>query len=246
MNRNFGRVQIVEDAQELAGALAGFFNHTARAAVAERGAFYVALSGGSTPRAAYELLATSGGVGTIPWVDVFVYFGDERCVQPTDPRSNYFMAQETLLRQVMIPPHNVHRMRGEDPPAQAAVAYAQLLRSDCGQPPRLDLIMLGLGTDAHTASLFPGQDPMTGDRELVRATYSQETQTDRLTITPRVINNARAVVIAAEGSEKAQAVAAVREGNYDPTTFPAQIVSPHDGDFVWLLDRLAAGELTTT
>jgi 6-phosphogluconolactonase len=238
-----GRVEVFADAQRLAVALANFFSDTALAAITQRGAFYVALAGGSTPRAAYQLLATPRPRDRISWSDVFVYFGDERCVAPTDPLSNYLMAQETLLRNVPIPPHNVHRMHGEDPPAQAAAAYAQVLRADCGSVPRLDLIMLGLGKDAHTASLFPGGDPLTDDDQLVRPTYSQETQTDRLTITPRVINNARAVVIAAEGSEKASAVAAVREGSYDPAKFPAQIVSPRDGDFVWLLDKLAAGGL---
>jgi len=238
-----GRVEVFADAQRLAVALAGFFSDTALAAITQRGAFYVALAGGSTPRAAYQLLATQRPRDRISWSDVFVYFGDERCVAPTDPLSNYLMAQETLLRNVPIPPHNVHRMHGEDPPAQAATAYAQVLRKDCGDVPRLDLIMLGLGKDAHTASLFPGNDPLIDEDRLVRPTYSQETQTDRLTITPRVINNARAVVIAAEGSDKASAVAAVREGSYDPARFPAQIVSPCDGDFVWLLEKLAAGDL---
>jgi 6-phosphogluconolactonase len=238
-----GRLEVFADAQRLAVALASLFSDTALAAITQRGAFYVALAGGSTPRAAYQLLATPRPRDRISWSDVFVYFGDERCVAPTDPLSNYLMAQETLLRNVPIPPHNVHRMHGEDPPAQAAAAYAQVLRADCGTVPRLDLIMLGLGKDAHTASLFPGGDPLTDDDLLVRPTYSQETQTDRLTITPQVINNARAVVIAAEGSEKASAVAAVRDGNYDPARFPAQIVSPRDGDFVWLLDKLSAGGL---
>lgn len=240
MSRNPGQTEIYADPSSLATALAAFFADAARSAIAERGAFYVALAGGSTPRAAYEVLAGYKG-GLINWKDVFVYFGDERCVLPTDPLSNYLMAETALLGRVPLPPHNVHRMRGEDPPPEAAREYAEILRADRSQSPRLDLVMLGIGRDAHTASLFPGTDPLTDDDALVRATYSEETQTDRLTITPKVINNARAVVFAVEGSDKAQAVATVRNGEYDPVKYPAQIVSPRDGDLVWLLDKLAAG-----
>lgn len=243
MQRNLGRVDVFANPQALAQALADLFVNVAREALAQRGSFAVALAGGTTPRAAYDLIARAPLNDDVSWADTHVYFGDERCVLPTDPLSNYLMAREALLLPVGIPEANVHRMRGEDPPDEAARAYASLLRANLGQLPRFDLVMLGLGTDAHTASLFPGEDPLTDDDALVRHTYSKATLTDRLTVTPRVINNARAVVIAAEGATKAQAACDVRDGAYDPAAHPAQIVSPADGELIWLLDDLAAGML---
>ncbi|HEY5257708.1 MAG TPA: 6-phosphogluconolactonase [Candidatus Baltobacteraceae bacterium] len=243
MQRNVGRIDVFSDPAHIARALADLFSNCAQTALGDRGAFYVALAGGSTPRAAYELLAAQPLVDAISWSDVFVYFGDERCVFPDDPRSNYRMAQDAFLSTVPIPPKNVHRMPGELPPKDGAGQYAQAIRADLGDMPQFDLVMLGIGKDGHTASLFPGTDPTTDDAALVRATYSEETGTDRLSITPRVINNARTVVICAEGIEKAPAVAAAREGDYDPTKTPVQIVSPINGELIWLLDRLAAGML---
>ena len=146
MLRNPGRAEVFADSARLATALAAFFADAARSAIAERGAFYVALAGGATPRAAYEVLARHMR-GLIDWKDVFVYFGDERCVLPTDPLSNYLMAETTLLGRVPLPPHNVHRMRGEDPPPQAAREYAEILRADRCPSPQLDLVMLGIGQE---------------------------------------------------------------------------------------------------
>lgn len=243
MERNLGRVDIFANPHALAQALADLFVNVGREAFSQRGSFSVVLAGGTTPRAAYELIARAPLNDDVSWADTHVYFGDERCVQPTDPLSNYLMACEALLLPVELPEANVHRMHGEDPPDEAARAYADVLQSNFGKMPRFDLIMLGLGPDAHTASLFPGEDPLTNDDALVRHTYSKATLTDRLSITPRVINNARTVVIAAEGAAKAQPAYDVREGAYDPTAHPAQIVSPTDGEFIWLLDDLASGML---
>ncbi len=151
------------------------------------------------------------------------------------------MAEEAFLRAVAIPEANVHRMRGEDEPNAAARAYASVLRSEA---PRFDLIMLGMGPDGHTASLLPGTDPLTDDALLVRAPFVEQVDMRRLTITPRVINSARLVVIATEGSPKAAALAAVREGPHDPVRYPIQIVAPTDGRLLWLVDREAASNLT--
>lgn len=243
MARNLGRVDVFASPAALAQALADLFVNVARESLAQRGSFSAALAGGTTPRAAYDLLARAPFIDDVSWADTHIYFGDERCVAPTDPLSNYLMAREALLLPAEVPEANVHRMHGEDPPDQAASAYAQLLRANLGDTPRFDLVMLGLGTDAHTASLFPGEDPLTDNDALVRHTYSKATLTDRLSITPKVINDARTVVIAAEGATKAQPAHDVREGAYDPTAHPAQIVSPTDGEFIWLLDSLAAGML---
>ena len=236
-------VEIVEDGAELSAALADLFIDSARIAIAETGRFRVAVSGGNTPKAAYELLAEEPRVSAIFWNDVFIYFGDERCVPPDDSQSNYRMANEAFLSRINIPLGNIHRMHGEDEPQLAASAYAKLLVADMGTLPRFDLILLGMGPDGHTASLFPGNPPDTDDELLVRAVFVSKFQTHRLTVTPRVINNARHVVIATEGAEKAAALAAVLHGPREPDKYPAQIVSPNDGTLTWLVDRSAASQL---
>lgn len=215
----------------------------AREAIGDRGFFSVALAGGTTPKAAYALLAQEPRSRDVDWQRVFAYFSDERCVPPDDPQSNYKTAHDALLSKVSIPTGNVHRMRGEDSPAAAASAYARLLRGEFGDPPRFDLVMLGMGPDGHTASLFPGTDPLTDDGALVRAPFVDQVHAFRLTITPRVINAARCVTIATEGVEKASALARVREGARDPAALPIQIVAPSDGRLLWLVDRAAASAL---
>jgi 6-phosphogluconolactonase len=239
-----GELQICRDPQALARALADLFVATGRMAAAERGSFHVALSGGSTPRAAYQLLATEPLRDELSWSDVFVYFGDERCVPPDDEQSNYRMARKAFLDAVGIPAANVHRIRGETDPGLAANEYASTLRADLGDAPKFDLVMLGLGPDGHTASLFPGSPPDTDDDALVRAVYAKSQMMWRVTMTPKVINAAHAVVFAVEGAEKAQIMATVYDGPRDPVRYPAQIVQPNSGRLVWLVDRLAAGMLS--
>ena len=238
-----GELLVYSDPDALARAVADVFVATARIAIAERGVFRVALSGGNTPRAAYELLAKQAPATDLEWRRVFVYFGDERCVAPADQRSNYRMAREAFLDAVAIPSENVRRIRGEIDPPQAARAYAAQLREDAGESPQLDLVLLGLGPDGHTASLFPGTPPDTDDDALVRAVYAESQAMWRVTITPKVINAARAVAFAVEGSEKAAILAAVYEGPLDPMRYPAQIVRPASGRLMWLVDESAAALL---
>lgn len=238
-----GELQIYRDDGVLAQALADLFITTGNLAMADRGSFTVALAGGNTPRAAYELLGTEPLVEQISWSDVFIYFGDERCVPPADEQSNYRMAQKAFLNSIPIPPANVHRIAGEIDPGHAANEYASLLRADLGNAPQFDLVLLGLGADGHTASLFPGSAPTIDDQALVRAVYSQSQMMWRVTITPKVINLARTVAFAIEGPDKADALAAVYEGPLDPIKYPAQIVHPSSGRLVWLVDELAAGML---
>jgi 6-phosphogluconolactonase len=239
-----GELRVCDTSQTVAEALADLFVSDARAAIRQRSAFFVALAGGSTPKATYALLAGADRRDAIEWHDAFIYFGDERCVPPESDESNYKMALDTLLSKVPIPPQNVHRMRGEDDPARAARAYAQVLIQTMGDAPRFDLILLGMGEDGHTASLFPQTDPTAGEEELVRAVYVEKLGAYRLTLTPRVINNSRHVAIAVEGAAKAPALHAVREGPYDPFKYPVQIVAPHDGKVTWLADKGAAAALT--
>ena len=145
-------VRVYDDAAAVAHALADTFITAGQEAIARSGSFHVALSGGTTPRAAYELLESHPDIGELSWSDVFVYFGDERCVPPDDEESNYRMARRAFLDDVGIPHSNVHRMRGEIDPKQAAAEYADTLRDDLGTVPHFDLLLLGLGPDGHTRS----------------------------------------------------------------------------------------------
>jgi 6-phosphogluconolactonase len=241
-----GELHVFPNASEVAKAVADLFVDVGRCAQTDRGCFRVALSGGNTPRAAYELLAQAPRNERLSWSDVFVYFGDERCVPPDDEQSNYRMACNAFLDKVPIPLPNVHRMQGEIDPAEAARDYANVLRTDMGEAPAFDLVLLGLGPDGHTASLFPGTDPATDNDALVRAVYAQAQNMWRITITPKVINAARNVAFAVEGSEKTAILAAVLEGPRDPVVHPAQIVAPSPGRLLWLVDELAAGMLHGT
>jgi 6-phosphogluconolactonase len=241
MTRESGELRVFETPADVAKALADVFAECGRHAINERGRFTVALSGGTTPKAAYELLATPTYRSALNWKQVEVFFGDERCVPPDDPQSNYKMAHNAFLAAVGVPDSNIHRIRGEDDPADAAAAYRTKLVNVLGNTPQFDLVMLGMGPDGHTSSLFPGSDPLDDDAKLVRAVYAPSQKQWRVTITPRVINHARTDVFAVEGAGKARTLKAVREGPYDPSKFPSQIVAPNDGRLIWLVDRAAAG-----
>jgi 6-phosphogluconolactonase len=174
---------------------------------------------------------------------VLFFFGDERCVPPEDPESNYGMARDAMLAPLGIDAAHVFRMRGEDPPAQAAAAYAAVLQEQLGPSTVLDLVMLGMGPDGHTASLFPGSSPHDGGDALVAAPFVAKFDTYRITLTPRAINAARAVEIATAGTAKAAALAGALDGPYNPNLYPVQIVDPHSGKLTWLVDRAAAAQL---
>lgn len=236
-------LEVYADGAAVARALAELIVDVGQTAQADRGRFTMALAGGNTPREAYRLLGEEPFRSALSWSDVFVYFGDERCVPPGDEQANYRMARETFLDRVDIPSANVHRIQGEIDPAEAARTYAAELRGDLGDPPVLDLVMLGMGGDAHTASLFPGADPTTDDDALVRGVYAESQLMWRVTLTPRAINAARTVAFVVEGASKATTLAAVLEGPYDPVHLPAQIIRPANGRLVWITDELAAGLL---
>lgn len=235
-----GELRVFETPQAVAAALADLFVESARSAIEMHGTFFVALAGGRTPRAAYELLAEKERSGSLDWGRVFVYFSDERCVPPESSDSNYKSAADAFLSRVPLPPVNIHRMHGEDDPARAARAYAQMVVSTMGDGPRFDLMLLGMGDDGHTASLFPGTDPYADEDELVRAPFVPQLNAHRLTMTPRVINNSRHVAITVEGEKKAATLRAVFTGPIEPERYPVQSVSPADGDLTWLADKAAA------
>lgn len=239
---NVGTLFIYDTPPEVAKALADFFIEHAATAIGARGRFVVALAGGSTPKATYALFTQPPYCDAIDWDAVAFYFGDERCVAPDDEQSNYRMAHDTFLGPMGIADEAVHRMHGEDDPQQAALAYRREIAETLGDEPLFDLVMLGMGPDGHTASLFPGEDPLTDDEERVRAVYATSHNQWRLTLTPSLLNATRALAFAVTGADKAKTLAAVREGTRDPVRYPAQIICPPDESiFVWFVDRAAAG-----
>jgi 6-phosphogluconolactonase len=238
---------VVPDEGALALRVAEHTLDAARAAFARHGRFDVALAGGSTPKAAYALLAQPPLRDAIDWSRVRFFFGDERCVPPDDDQSNYKMARLALLEPLGIAAANVFRMEGEREPAAAAAAYADVLRAELDTDdrglPRFDLVMLGMGPDGHTASLFPGSDPFADDDALVRAPFVAKFDTHRITLTPSAINAAREVALATAGPAKTDALAAVLLGPRDPQTYPAQILGPRAGVLTWLVDEAAAAKI---
>jgi 6-phosphogluconolactonase len=233
--------------QELYEQAAALYARLADEALAARGRFMVALSGGSTPKGMHAVLSGDRYRAKIPWTCVHLFWGDERCVPPTHSESNYRMAEQTLLAQIAIPARNVHRIPAELPPAEAATAYEQVLREVfalSGEAlPRFDLIFLGLGVDGHTASLFPGTPGVREDRRLVIAQYVEKLQAWRITLTPPVLNNAAQIIFLVSGADKAATLHDVLYGPFDPERLPAQLVRPTQGAVLWLVDQAAASAL---
>ena len=243
-------VRVVKDAAELSRAAAEEFARCAEEPEGARGAFSVALAGGLTPRALYTLLASEDAPfrARIPWGRMQVFFGDERPVPPDHPDSNYRMAREALLSRVPIPPSNVHRIRGEDPDAGAAAReYEATLRSffaSAGEPgPCLDLVLLGMGPDGHTASIFPGSEVVREETLWVAAPWVEPLRSRRITLTPKAINAAARVVFMVSGAAKAETLRAALRGPHRPDVLPAQVVRPERGTLLWIVDRAAAARL---
>lgn len=228
------------DTASLARAAAGQFVTLAAETIAARGRFLVALAGGATPRAAYELLAREELAAGVDWPHVHVFWGDERCVPPDHPASNYGMARAVLLDQVPIPDDNVHRIAGELYPHAAAVAYQRELEETLGEQGRFDLILLGLGADGHTASLFPNTTALWERERWVLPVYVEKLSAWRVTLTLPIINTARHVVFLVSGAGKAEALARVRAGE----PLPAGLVHPLAGRLLWLVDQDAKGKET--
>ncbi len=242
-------IEILPDGDALALRTADLFALAAQEAAAARGRFAVALCGGETPGAFYRLLARQQFSQKVPWRRVQLYWGDERCVPPDDPQSNYGMARDSFIKHVPIADANVHRMHGEDSPEEAAQAYDAELRGLAAQArphvdvPVFDLVLLGLGTDGHTASLFPHSDALAVEDRFSVATTAPD-GSSRITVTAPVVNAARRVWFLVSGAKKAGMVAEVIEGLRVPMAVPAQGVAPVHGTLTWFLDEAAAAELS--
>jgi 6-phosphogluconolactonase len=239
-------LRILASAEGLYRAAADEFVHLAVQASQTTGRFCVALAGGSTPKGLYALLANDASLrDAIPWQQTHVFWGDERPVPPDHVDSNYRTAASALLSKVPIAPRNVHRIHGEEAdPQVAARTYEQELRSFFVLPggafPRFDLVLLGLGSDAHTASLFPGSAALQEADRLAVANRVDKLNTTRITLTVPVFNNARCVVFLVSGANKASALKAVIEGPDAPHDVPAQLIQTRAGKIIWLVDQGAA------
>ena len=234
------KIEILKSADDLARAAARHFVAKSLEAILNKGRFTVALSGGSTPKKLYELLAdpTEPFRNQVPWEKIHFLWSDERHVPPDHSESNYRMTYEAMLSRVPVATDNVHRIEGENPNAfDAAVKYEKTLKSVTGEAlPQLDLILLGLGTDGHTASIFPGSEVLQETKRLVAAPWVEKLKSYRITMTLPVLNNGGSVVFLVSGDEKAEIVKEVIEG---PERYPAQAVKPK-GELLWLLDEAAA------
>ena len=242
-------IQIVANVPALARAAAKVFVASAKEAVAERGRFTVVLSGGSTPKALYSLLSTEPELRSqVPWEKTYCFFGDERHVPPSHEESNYRMAKEALLSKAPLKPAHVFRIRGElRDPDRSATQYASALRDffkiKHGQLPLFDLVLLGMGSEGHTASLFPGTSALFEWERLVTSSWVAKLYTHRITMTAPVLSSAKLVMFLVQGSEKSLALKAALEGPYEPQQLPTQLIAPSDGRLLWLVDESAAALL---
>ena len=241
------RIEVAEHADALNHCVAEQFVRLTTEAVEARGRCAVALSGGSTPKNVYQLLAAPAFRTRVRWGDIHFFWGDERHVPPDHPDSNYRMAVEAMLSKVPVPPANVHRVRSELPDAErVAREYGETIRACVAgeRLPRFDVIHLGIGTDGHTASLFPGSAAL-GERErLCVANWVEKFAGYRITLTLPILNAARAAIFIVTGAAKAPIIQQVLRDRDATPPFPAQLIRPVDGECWWMLDQAAAGELT--
>lgn len=250
--RNGAEVQITATPEDLAQVAAQHFLRLAGRAIATQGCFRVVLAGGETPRRLYCLLAKQGTRERIAWEQVHVFWSDERSLPPSSEESNFHMARVTLLDHVPIPSSNVHRIRGEAEAVCAAAEYEQLLRAQLGTPTgppstaplhRFDLVLLGMGNDGHTASLFPGSVLLREQQSWVVAPRAEIAAVQRITLTPVILNAAAEIVFLVSGSSKARMLQQVLEDPIQLHPLPAQAICPRDGRLTWLLDAAAAKHL---
>ncbi|MFO7692099.1 MAG: 6-phosphogluconolactonase [Vicinamibacterales bacterium] len=244
------RLRVFASADDLSSAAARLFADRACEAVGLRGRFTVALAGGSTPRELYRVLADDEALrGAVSWPDVHVFWGDERHVPPTHGDSNFRMVREAMLDRVPIPPHQIHRIGAEDPDAErVALAYEETIRASFGladgEWPSFDLILLGMGEDGHTASLFPGSPAVHETARFVVAPFIEKLGACRITMTPPVFAQARDIAVLVAGTNKADALREALEGPFLPDRYPVQRLRDSIGTVTWLVDAPAASALS--
>lgn len=243
------KIEILPDGAAIAGRASEYFLKSATEAVRDRGTFTVALAGGSTPKALYSLLTGDQLREKLPWDKMQIFFGDERHVPPDHPDSNYRMANETLLSKAPLKPEQIHRIKAElADTEEAAREYEQTIQRvfqlKSGELPRFDLILLGMGDEGHTLSLFPGTTALRDNGRLVVRTWVGKLFTERITCTAPVANNAALVLFMITKADKACALKAVLEGPTEPEQLPSQLIHPKHGDLIWLIDAAAGAMLS--
>lgn len=236
---------VFDDPADVARAAADRFVEIAREAAEMRGRFSVAFSGGSTPKRAYELLASDAYREKLDWAKAHVFFGDERCVPPDDAESNYRMANEVMLSRLPIPPENIHRINGVGDAVANARLYEDELRTFFNDAawPRFDLILLGMGDDGHTASLFPETDVLREEQSWVAAVWVEKLAAFRITLTAPAINHAAHILFLVTGENKAARLAEVFNNSTGNELLPVQLIHPVSGSIEWLVDTAAANRL---
>jgi 6-phosphogluconolactonase len=255
LQKSSAQVRVYQDPGELALKAARRFARLADQYVIGGGRFTVALSGGSTPKAMFSLLAAEPFLNTVPWSSIYFFWGDERCVPPDHADSNFRMTNETLLSKVPVPQQNIFRVPAELPDAaRAGAEYSATLTSffladsaanrsgtaPLSALPRFDLVFLGMGPDGHTASLFPHSSALQAGEEIAVANYVEKFKAWRITLTAATINNARNITFLAAGEDKAETLKNVLEGPYQPDVYPSQLIQPRNGTLLWMVDEAAA------
>jgi 6-phosphogluconolactonase len=244
-------IRILPDGAAIAKRAAQEFVQAATAAVRARGSFNVALAGGSTPKALYSLLVSDPALRSqVPWDKIHLFFGDERHVPPDHPDSNFRMATEAMISKSPLKPEQVTRIKGEYPDAaQAALEYEKTMREyfklKDGEYPRFDLLLVGMGNEGHTLSLFPGTKALHADRGVVVSNWIGKLCTERMTLTAPAACNASEIMFMVTGADKACPLKSVLEGAYEPEQLPAQLLQPKNGKLLWLVDAAAGSMLTT-
>jgi 6-phosphogluconolactonase len=244
-------IRILADGAAIAKRAAQEFVQAAASAVREKNAFKVALAGGSTPKALYSLLVNDPVLRSqVPWDKTHLFFGDERHVPPDHPDSNFRMATEAMISKSPLKPEQVTRIKGENPDAdQAALEYEKTLRDffnlKAGDFPRFDLVLVGMGNEGHTLSLFPGTKALHADGRIAVRNWVGKLATDRITLTAPAASNAAEILFMVTGADKAPALKSVLEGPFEPDQLPAQSLQPKNGKLLWLVDASAGSMLTT-
>lgn len=238
-------IRVFHDSEKLSRHAVSLFIEVSNHAISRRNRFLAALNGGSSPVRFFQLLATEYRE-QVDWSRVNAFWGDERCVPPNDPGSNYRLAMELLINHVSMPTENIHRVKGEMDPVSAAEDYITILKNFADADlkfPRFDFVLLGMGEDGHTASLFPGSPVYVMEPVLPVTAEYQNRPANRVTMTQLVFNQARTIVFMASGRKKAGVLAQVLSDRYNPESYPAQRIEPKDGRLIWLVDDAAAEAL---
>ncbi len=244
-------IRILPDGLAIAKRAAQVFVQAAAAAVRAKGSFNVSLAGGSTPKALYSLLVNDPTLRSeLPWDKIHLFFGDERHVPPDHPDSNFRMAAEAMISKSPLKPAQVTRIKAEYPDAEkAALEYEKALREyfklKDAEYPRFDLLLVGMGNEGHTLSLFPGTKALHPDGRIVVSNWIGKLYTERITLTAPAANNAAEIIFMVTGADKACALKAVLEGPFEPEQLPAQLLQPKNGKLLWLVDAAAGSMLTT-